>query len=359
MTQHTTIIRRLLDSGLDFALYRFPGEDEPNLVLQIEGEASVVHETEEPEGFIFAPFAETETTPTLLIRPDVAVRGWNLIDLHTRKLPHRRISLSNIALVRTETDIGKSNTYKVAFRTFKYQLDKENYQKLVLSYAEQREWDGAGHEEQAFVKAIADHPDSMVSLVYIKTAGRWIGCSPELLLEGYGSKWHTMALAGTMDSRRTGWSQKNIREQALVTDYIEGQLQGLGARIIREGPYTVQAGTLAHLRTDFTFHLQRQVPAYHIARILHPTPAVCGLPKDEAWHFIRLFERNRRLYYAGFLGPINLKGDTDLYVNIRCANIRPGGKALFFAGGGLTRDSSFMEERTEVWHKLKTLQSLY
>lgn len=359
MRSHAPVIRRLLDSGLDFALYRFPGQEEPCLVLQLEGEASVVGDTEEPEGFILAPFAETEMTPTLLIRPDVAVRGWELIDLHTRKLPHRRISLSNIPLVRTETDIEKSNTYKVAYRTFKYQLDKENYQKLVLSYAEQCEWDGAGHEDRVFIKAMADYPDSMVSLVYVKAAGRWIGCTPELLLEGYGNKWHTMALAGTMDSWKTGWSQKNIREQALVTDYIEGQLQGLGARILREGPYTTRAGALAHLRTDFTFHLQRQVSSYHIARILHPTPAVCGLPKDEAWHFIRLFERNRRLYYAGYLGPINLKGETDLYVNIRCANIRPGGKALFFAGGGLTRDSSFQDERTEVRHKLETLKDLY
>ena len=328
MNGHASIIRCLLDSGLDFALYRFPNEQEPYLVLQMQGEASVVQATDEPEGFVFAPFAETETTPTLLIRPDVAVRGWELIRQYTCDLPHRRVSLGNIPLVRKETDIDKSNTYKVAYRTFKYQLDKENYQKLVLSYSELTEWPGAGHEEQVFLKAIKDYPGSMVSLVYTRKAGRWIGCSPELLLEGYGNKWHTMALAGTMECWRTEWTPKNMREQELVTDYIEGQLQGLGARILREGPYTIQSGSLAHLRTDFTFHLQRQVSPYCIARLLHPTPAVCGLPKNEAWHFIRLFERNRRLYYSGFLGPINLRGETTLYVNIRCENKKVFAKSI-------------------------------
>ena len=359
MNGHAAIIRCLLDSGLDFAIYRFPNEQEPYLVLQLEGEASVVQGTEEPEGFIFAPFAETEITPTLLIRPDVAVRGWELIRQYTCDLPHRRVSLGNIPLVRKETDIDKSNSYKVAYRTFKYQLDKENYQKLVLSYSELSPWSAAGHEEHVFIKALKDYPASMVSLVYTRRSGRWIGCSPELLLEGYGNKWHTMALAGTMEYGQGEWSQKNMREQELVTDYIEGQLQGLGARIMRDGPYTVQSGTLAHLRTDFTFHLQRQVSSYHIARLLHPTPAVCGLPKDEAWRFIRLFERNRRLYYTGFLGPINLRGETNLYVNIRCANIRSGGKALFFAGGGLTHSSDFREERMEVKRKLETLKNIH
>ena len=163
MNGHAAIIRCLLDSGLDFAIYRFPNEQEPYLVLQLEGEASVVQGTEEPEGFIFAPFAETETTPTLLIRPDVAVRGWELIRQFTSDLPHRRVSLANIPLVRKETDIDKSNTYKVAYRTFKYQLDKENYQKLVLSYSELSEWPGAGHEDHVFIKAIKDYPGSMVS----------------------------------------------------------------------------------------------------------------------------------------------------------------------------------------------------
>ena len=364
-------VRILLDSGLDFALYRFPGEEEPHLVLQTNGEAQVLESMHsnasknysggmlpgnEPSGFIFAPFTETAKTPTLLIRPDVAVSGWTLIDLETRELgKHRRVSLSSIELEDRTADIEQSEGYKVAFRSFKYQLDREHYQKLVLSFSQLKEWDGSGKEDELFVRAMDRFPNSMVYLVYTRKGGRWFGCTPELLLEGYGMKWHTMALAGTRTWEHGNWNDKNSHEQRMVSDYIEGQLQSLGARITRHGPYTSKAGHLFHLRTDYTFHLPKPTSPLKILNLLHPTPALCGLPKMEAWNFIRLFERNKRMYYGGYLGPLNLRAETNIFVNIRCAQMRPGGKALFFAGGGLTRNSIFSEEKEEIKRKMETL----
>ena len=364
-------VRILLDSGLDFALYRFPGEKEPHLVLQTNGEAQVLESMHsnasknysggmlpgnEPSGFIFAPFTETAKTPTLLIRPDVAVSGWTLIDLETRELgKHRRVSLSSIELEDRTADIEQSEGYKVAFRSFKYQLDREHYQKLVLSFSQLKEWDGSGKEDELFVRAMDRFPNSMVYLVYTRKGGRWFGCTPELLLEGYGMKWHTMALAGTRTWEHGSWNDKNSHEQRMVSDYIEGQLQSLGARITRHGPYTSKAGHLFHLRTDYTFHLPKPTSPLKILNLLHPTPALCGLPKMEAWNFIRLFERNKRMYYGGYLGPLNLRAETNIFVNIRCAQMRPGGKALFFAGGGLTRNSIFSEEKEEIKRKMETL----
>lgn len=364
-------VRRLLDSGLDFALYRFPGEREPHLVLQTNGEALALKlphgglsnassnsllPGNEPSGFIFAPFIETAKIPTLLIRPDVAVSGWELIDLETRELGrHRRVSLSSIELEDKTADIEQSDGYKVAFRSFKYQLDRENYQKLVLSFSQLKDWEGAGHEDELFVRAMERFPNSMVYLVYTRVGGRWFGCTPELLLEGYGMKWHTMALAGTRTWEYGDWNEKNTHEQRMVSDYVEGQLQSLGARITRHGPYTSKAGHLYHLRTDYTFHLPTATSPLKILNLLHPTPALCGLPKMEAWNFIRLFERNKRMYYGGYLGPLNLRAETNIYVNIRCAQIRPNGKALFFAGGGLTRNSIFSEEKEEIKRKMETL----
>lgn len=364
-------VRILLDSGLDFALYRFPGEKEPHLVLQTNGEAQVLESMHsnasknysdgmlpgnEPSGFIFAPFTETAKSPTLLIRPDVAVSGWTLIDLETRELgKHRRVSLSSIELEDRTADIEQSEGYKVAFRSFKYQLDREHYQKLVLSFSQLKEWDGSGKEDELFVRAMDRFPNSMVYLVYTRKGGRWFGCTPELLLEGYGMKWHTMALAGTRTWEHGNWNDKNSHEQRMVSDYIEGQLQSLGARITRHGPYTSKAGHLFHLRTDYTFHLPKPTSPLKILNLLHPTPALCGLPKMEAWNFIRLFERNKRMYYGGYLGPLNLRAETNIFVNIRCAQMRPGGKALFFAGGGLTRNSIFSEEKEEIKRKMETL----
>lgn len=364
-------IRRLLDSGLDFALYRFPGEREPQLVLQTDGEADAVDmqhhanmhipggmelDADEPSGFVFAPFIATDKLPALLIRPDVAVSGWELIEAETSTLCHtRRIVLSAIASDDRTHSIDESDAYKVAFRSFKNQLDRKNFQKLVLSFSQLKAWEGSGREDELFMRAMDTFPNSMVYLVYTRRGGRWFGCTPELLLEGYGRKWHTMSLAGTRVWEEGCWNDKTINEQRIVSDYIEGQLQGLGARFIRKGPYTSRAGHLLHLRTDYTFQLPTESSPLPILDLLHPTPAICGLPKEEARNFIRLFERNKRMYYGGYLGPLNLRAETHIYVNLRCAQMRPGGKALFFAGGGLTAASRFMEEKDEVKAKLQTL----
>ena len=55
-----------------------------------------------------------------------------------------------------------------------------------------------------------------------------------------------------------------------------------------------------------------------------PPPAVCGLPKEEAYQFILQTEPHNRLFYSGVIGWIDPEGDTTLYVNLRCMHI--GGK---------------------------------
>ena len=67
------------------------------------------------------------------------------------------------------------------------------------------------------------------------------------------------ALAGTQflqEGKLTApWSEKNIREQAFVTEYIGGCLRERGVRFTLEGPYTATAGELAHLKTDIRLRL--------------------------------------------------------------------------------------------------------
>ena len=63
--------------------------------------------------------------------------------------------------------------------------------------------------------------------------------------------------------------------------------------ISSKGPYTARAGRLVHLRTDFTFTLTDMHLLGDIIDSLHPTPAVCGIPKDEARRFIMTHESAR------------------------------------------------------------------
>jgi isochorismate synthase len=96
---------------------------------------------------------------------------------------------------------------------------------------------------------------------------------------------------------------------------------------------------------------------------LHPTPAVCGLPKHSAKNFIRENEGYNREYYSGFLGELNIDLvtfktlQTDLFVNLRCMKIIKD-KAQLFIGCGITKDSNPEAEYLETVNKSMTMKKI-
>ena len=128
---------------------------------------------------------------------------------------------------------------------------------------------------------------------------------------------------------------------------------------------TKVAGNLAHIHSRF------QIPISSVASRagkliagLHPTPAVGGLPKADAFILINRAEKHNRKYYTGFLGPWQMDGklgdnigDSKLFVNLRCAEL--GENAInIYVGGGLTALSNPEEEYTETELKSKTILSV-
>ena len=127
--------------------------------------------------------------------------------------------------------------------------------------------------------------------------------------------------------------------------------------IKEEGAYTTQAADLVHLRTDFSFKLRPDAAIGQLLSDLHPTPAVCGMPKDETKAFILANESNKRLYYSGFAGPLNLQGNTHIYVSLRCMQMQTGICNLY-AGGGILKESTEESEWKETEAKLSTMRQL-
>ncbi len=115
--------------------------------------------------------------------------------------------------------------------------------------------------------------------------------------------------------------RQNLREQHLVTSYLIKQLSCFNITPGINGPYTVKAGNLAHLRTDLSFCIPDKSKAGTLLNAFHPTPAVSGLPKNEACQFIQDNEGYDRRYYSGFLGMLDTNGETGIYVNLRCMQI--------------------------------------
>ena len=199
----------------------------------------------------------------------------------------------------------------------------------------------------------------------------WLTATPEILLEGIGNQWRTIALAGTMklegddllgEGEHMTWSTKNIQEQRYVATYLTNCLERAADDIHEEGPRTVRAANLVHLRSDFTFTLSDNERVGDVLQLLHPTPAVCGLPKQDAYDFILSNEHTPRLYYSGFMGPLNLKSqtsnlksETHLYVSLRCMQVTDTQYRLY-AGGGLLKDSVEEQEWMETEAKMETMR---
>jgi isochorismate synthase len=97
--------------------------------------------------------------------------------------------------------------------------------------------------------------------------------------------------------------------------------------------------------------------ANQVLHSLHPTSAVCGMPKQEALSFILEKEGYNRAFYSGFLGPVHLQGQSNLFVNLRCMQLQKT-SAILYVGAGITQDSIPCAEWDETVLKSKTLLSV-
>jgi isochorismate synthase len=114
---------------------------------------------------------------------------------------------------------------------------------------------------------------------------------------------------------------------------------------------------VVHLRTDFRVELPRNdlmALANRVLHELHPTSAVCGMPKDKALAFILQHEGYDRSFYSGYLGPVHIDGQSQFYVNLRCMQLGQDA-AYLYVGGGVTADSSPDAEWRETELKAGTL----
>ncbi len=141
-------------------------------------------------------------------------------------------------------------------------------------------------------------------------------------------------------------------EQLVVTDYINDILNKCCKNISVSGPQEAIAGNVKHLKTSFSAILNGSL--WNLVSALHPTPAICGIPMNEAQQFIKGTERYDRKYYTGFLGPCNMDSKTNLFVNLRCAEVFSDSVNLYI-GGGITKDSKPEKEWEETELKSKTL----
>ena len=332
----------------DCVLYRLPYAKQ---AYKIEGETthllSSAAQLDDVCGFVMAPFRASAETPIVVVEGKA-----------------KPVELATESWTNEVAETGRREDYARDFARFHDAISKGQFSKLVLSRNADIAADDELCPELLFAEACRRYPRMTIALVKSEVAGTWLMATPEILLAQDGDRWQTMALAGTMaweGKKVYSWSDKNKKEHQLVAGYIEEVLKPYAKDMEISKPYTVRAGNLVHLRSDFSFTLDDAhadgCGIGELVEALHPTPAVCGLPKQEAIDFITANESIDRKYYSGYCGPWNVGGKTALFVSLRCMEIKEG-RGLMYAGGGLLEESSEESEWQETMMKMEPMRSI-
>ena len=377
-----------LSEGFPIALWRLPKTSEKQLIIDLSGRVSrmKVDLEEMASGFVMSPF-EGES---LFIKSDLHY-SFNIDNQQVNEnsveqevfekqylvyvdevIKEKKIPQNNQDSNSQEKNFGRYNEMLFAEMVSNAINSIENgeVQKVVLSRTKNITLPDTFEVIEAFQKLCVAYPNAFVSLVYLpEYQCFWLGATPETLVSmDKDGKFRTMSLAGTQSAVGTNgenlsageirWSHKEIEEQAFVSRYIIECFKKIRLReYLESGPKTVQAGNLMHLRTDYVVD-SKEVNFPQLGTVmlelLHPTSAVCGMPKAPALRIIAEQELHDREFYSGFLGPVNMHDESHLFVNLRTMKII-GNEATFYAGCGITEDSNPVKEWYETEMKIETL----
>ncbi len=271
----------------------------------------------------------------------------------------------------------KSNSF-IPFKTSKVtsQIDASSYLKAIIDlkklmitedvdklvFSRNIQINALSHNQLStlFNALCLKYANAFVYIVHLPNQDTWIGATPETLIQINSGVAKTMALAGTQLAQNVSpdlitWETKEIDEQQFVTDYIlEKLLSENAANIIIGKPYTKLAANLAHICTEISFVPPKNIGS--LLQALHPTPAVCGVPKLKAFELIAKLENYDREFYTGFLGQIS-PNQISLFVNLRCLK-SDSRNTYIYTGGGITRKSIPELEWNETERKADTLLSV-
>lgn len=354
----SSLLNRILTAyqqKLPFVAYRKPNTQVLQAFFQ-QNDTLFFSEKFIESGFIFAPFNDANNA--ILIPNKHSHYLEETLNLNSDFQEDRDACF-------TVEDLEAKKLYlQLIKKTIKAIKDHE-FQKVVISRKEEVELNDFDMIH-TFKQLLNSYQNAFVSVWFHPKIGLWLGASPETLVRINNSQFSTMSLAGTQVFKNTEpivWGNKELEEQQLVTNFIESQLKPLVTTMKTGERTTLKAGALMHLKTSIAGVFDDEKGDLKTCiKALHPTPAVCGLPRDTSKEFIQANEHYQRTFYTGFLGELNLPSKTNtikssLFVNLRCMEIQ-NNNAIIFIGGGITKDSNPSKEWDETVSKSLTMRKV-
>lgn len=348
-------IEGVLSSKLPFVAFRKPDEEMVGVFVQQTKELHELKSYNEA-GFVFVPFCSQGKK---VIFPYESCNYFSASVLDADLLESDKMEREQPRFIAIEelSDL-KEKHISLVQKCVDFIKTKEA-KKIVLSRKEMLQY-GNLNVLNTFKKMLKIYKNAFVYLWFHPEIGLWMGATPEKLLTSFEGNFKTMALAGTQKYTGTtnvDWEIKEKKEQQYVTEFILENLKESVENMEVTEPFTVQAGSLVHIRTDISGKLKSANSLEKLINALHPTPAVCGLPKAVAEAFILQNENYDRSYYSGYLGELNLNERTSLFVNLRCVELE-NNLASIYVGGGITADSIPENEWEETVSKAEVMKKV-
>lgn len=332
---------------MPFVAYRKPNSSEIS-GLFLEDDTLYFTNDFTESGFIFSPFDSEEKSVLLPIEKSEFIR--------------EKFQIEEKFLVKNDVEVDELHKEKHICLVEKAlnEINKNHLKKVVVSRQEEVLLDSFDLLT-TFKKLLNNYVNAFVYVWFHPKIGLWFGATPETLLTISDYHFTTMSLAGTQvyaDTKEVFWKSKELVEQQLVTDFIKNQLKPISSNLKIDKTETVKAGNILHLRSRIEGDLNKNSNLKELIRKLHPTPAVCGLPREKSKNFIIQNENYKRTYYTGFLGELNYQNkNSSLFVNLRCMNIEEK-IAFIYVGGGITKESNAKKEWKETIAKSKTMKKI-
>ena len=193
-----------------------------------------------------------------------------------------------------------------------------------------------------------------------------IGATPELLVRLEDGVATSLVLAGTlrrgddrlgdaMQGSALSHSSKDLQEHAYAVRSVADSLRAHCTHVdVPAEPFLLHLKTLMHLASIVTAVVADGAGSLGLVESLHPSAAVCGTPTAAALATIREVEGLDRGRYAGPVGWIDVSGDGEWGIALRCAAIDPHDprRLRLFAGAGIVAGSNPDLELAETAAKL-------
>lgn len=326
--------------------------DKANEMLQ----AAKKSPSDNPVLFGVVPF--NQENPTKFVIPEQL-----FVSSSTRALHTNALSASDARVISSPS----GNHYKQGVTDLLDMFANTELSKVVLSRAIEVATDTDIQQQILLRNLLSINSKGYTFAASISDDHKLMGASPELLVAKKGSHLVSNPLAGSRPRAESDAqnqrsvdsllnTKKDLHEHGLVVEEVERVMSKYCHNLYTPMvPSVIETKTMLHLSTLLEGQIDDPTTSVlRVAADLHPTPAVCGYPREEAYDAIRKLEQFDRGYFTGMVGWCDARGNGEWVVTIRCAEVQKR-QMKVFAGAGIVGESHPQSELDETGAKMNTI----